>query len=249
MGRLDGKVALVTGGARGMGASHVRTFLAEGARVVFGDVREDEGRTLAKELGGDCRFFPHDATSEEGWTAVVAQTLDAFGRLDVLVNNAGILQMRPFADMTVADFRRVLEVNLVSQWLGIRYAGEAIGEGGSIVNISSVNGLVGGAGMSAYSASKFGVRGLTKSAALELGPRRIRVNSVHPGGVATPMVGRTAADTEEHTRGAMSRQPIPRFAAPQEISNLVLFLASDESSYCTGGEFVVDGGMTAGAGF
>jgi 3alpha(or 20beta)-hydroxysteroid dehydrogenase len=249
MGKLDGKVALVTGGARGMGASHVRTFLDEGAKVVFGDVREDEGRALGEKLGDDCRFVPHDVTTETGWAAIVEQTSSTFGGLDILVNNAGILGFQPVADMTVEDFRRFLEVNLVSQWLGIKYAGPAMNEGGSIINISSVNGLVGGAGMTGYSASKYGIRGLTKSAALELGPRRIRVNSVHPGGVATPMVGLTADDTGQHTRGMMSRLPIPRFARPQEISNMVLFLASDDSSYCTGSEFVVDGGMTAGAGF
>jgi 3alpha(or 20beta)-hydroxysteroid dehydrogenase len=249
MGKLDGKVALITGGARGMGASHVRTFLAEGAKVVFGDILEDEGRTLAKELGDDCRFVPHDATAEAGWATILERTTSTFGGLDILVNNAGILTFQPVADMTVDDFRRILEVNLVSQWLGIKHAVQVMNEGGSIVNISSVNGLVGGAGLTGYSASKAGIRGLTKSAALELGRRRIRVNSVHPGGVATPLVGLTADDTQEHTRGPMSRQPIPRFARPQEISNMVLFLASDDSSYCTGSEFVIDGGMTAGAGF
>jgi 3alpha(or 20beta)-hydroxysteroid dehydrogenase len=248
MGKLDGKVALVTGGARGMGASHVQTFLDEGAKVVFGDVREDEGRALGEKLGDDCRFVPHDVTSEEGWAAIVEHTTSTFGRLDILVNNAGILGFQPVADMTVEDFRRFLDVNLVSQWLGIKYAGAAMSEGGSIINISSVNGLVGSAGMTGYSASKFGIRGLTKSAALELAPRKIRVNSVHPGGVATPMVG-IADGTEPPTRGVMSRLPIPRFAQPREISNMVLFLACDDSSYCTASEFVIDGGMTAGAGF
>jgi 3alpha(or 20beta)-hydroxysteroid dehydrogenase len=248
MGKLDGKVALITGGARGMGASHVRTFLAEGAKVVFGDILEDEGRTLAKELGDGCLFVPHDATSEDGWIAIVDRATSTFGGLDILVNNAGILAFQPVADMTVEDFRRFLEVNLVSQWLGIKHASPVMGEGGSIINISSVNGMFGGAGMTGYSASKFGVRGLTKSAALELGQRRIRVNSVHPGGVATPLVGLTPDDIQEYTRGPMSRQPIRRFARPEEISGMVLFLASDDSSYCTGSEFVVDGGMTAGTG-
>jgi 3alpha(or 20beta)-hydroxysteroid dehydrogenase len=249
MGKLDGKVALITGGARGMGASHVRTFLAEGAKVVFGDVLEDEGRTLGKELGDGCRFVPHDATTEAGWTTILECATSTFDGLDILVNNAGILAFQPVVDMTVDDFRRFLEVNLVSQWLGIKHAAQVMNEGGSIINISSVNGLVGGAGLTGYSASKAGIRGLTKSAALELGRRRIRVNSVHPGGVATPLVGLTADDVKEHTRGPMSRQPIPRFARPQEVSNLVLFLASDDASYCTGAEFVIDGGMTAGAGF
>src|SRR6185312_11804013 len=138
------------------------------------------------KLGDGCRFVPHDVTTETGWAAIVERTTSTFGRLDILVNNAGILAFQPVADMTVEDFRRFLEVNLVSQWLGIKYAGPVMSEGGSIINISSVNGLVGSAGMTGYSASKYGIRGLTKSAALELGPRRIRVNSVHPGGVATP---------------------------------------------------------------
>jgi 3alpha(or 20beta)-hydroxysteroid dehydrogenase len=249
MGKLDGKVALVTGGARGMGASHVQTFLDEGAKVVFGDIRDEEGRALGDKLGDGCRFVPHDVTSEDAWIAIVEHTTSTFGRLDVLVNNAGILGFQPMADMTVEEFRRFLDVNLVSQWLGVKHAGAVMNEGGSIINISSVNGLVGSAGMTGYSASKFGIRGLTKSAALELAPRRIRVNSVHPGGVATPMVGVSPDDTAEHTRGVMSRQPIPRFARPREISNMVLFLASDDSSYCTASEFVIDGGMTAGAGF
>lgn len=249
MGKLDGKVALVTGGARGMGASHVRTFIAEGARVVFGDVLEDDGRNLAKELGENCRFWPHDATSDDAWSEIVGHTLSEFGRLDVLVNNAGILRFQPYTEMSVADFRHILDINLVSQWLGTKYASPAMADGGSIVNISSVNGLVGGAALSGYSASKFGVRGLTRSAALELGSRKIRVNSVHPGGVATPMTGRAEDQLEDQTGGVISRLPIPRFGKPQEISNVVLFLASDDSSYCTGAEFVVDGGMTAGGGF
>ncbi|MEU5853000.1 glucose 1-dehydrogenase [Saccharopolyspora shandongensis] len=249
MGKLDGKVALVTGGAQGMGAAHVRTFAAEGARIVFGDVLAGEGGRLAAELGDDCRFFPHDVTETDDWSAIVDHTVSVFGGLDVLVNNAGILRFQSYADANVEDFRQILEVNLVSQWLGIKHAAPVMREGGSIVNISSVNGLVGGAGFAGYSASKFGIRGLTRSAALELGPRGIRVNSVHPGSVATPMTGREEDELEDRTGGVIRRLPIPRYARPQEISNVVLFLASDESSYCTGAEFVADGGMTAGAGF
>lgn len=248
MGSLDGKVALVTGGARGMGASHVRRMVGEGARVVFGDLLEDEGRALEKELGESCRFEPHDATSSEGWETVVGVALDTFGRLDVLVNNAGILGFGSFDTMTVEEFRRILEVNLVSQWLGIKHVSAVMEPGSSIVNISSVNGLVGGKQVSAYTASKFGVTGLTKSAALELGEKGIRVNSVHPGGVATPMIGR-ADGSVESTSGPMTGLPIPRFARAEEVTDMVLFLAGDGSSYCTGSEFVVDGGMTAGAGF
>ncbi|GIH68074.1 SDR family oxidoreductase [Sphaerimonospora thailandensis] len=249
MGRLDGKVALITGGARGMGASHVRAFVAEGAKVVFGDILEDEGRALEKELGDGCRFVPHDATSVEGWEAVVGVATTTFGGLHVLVNNAGILGFGSLEEMTVEDYRRILDVNLVSQWLGLKYGSAAMSEGGSIVNISSVNGIVGGDRLTGYSSSKFGVTGLTKSAAIELAPKKIRVNSVHPGGVATPMLGMGEGDVQDVTAGPMARIPIPRFARASEVSNLVLFLACDESSYCTGAEFLIDGGMTAGAGF
>ncbi|QIX26517.1 glucose 1-dehydrogenase [Nocardioides sp. JQ2195] len=247
MGRLDGRVAIVTGGARGMGASHVRGLLSEGAQVVFGDVLEDEGRALEKELGDDCRFLPHDATSEEGWVAIVDLAVSTFGRLDILVNNAGILGFGSMEEMTSDAFRKIIDVNLVSQWLGMKYASSAM-KGGSIVNISSLNGVVGGMNLTAYTASKFGVTGLTKSAAIELGPKGIRVNSVHPAGVATPMLGREADDVDASS-GPMSTIPIPRLARPQEVTEMVLFLASDASSYSTGSHFLIDGGMSAGAGF
>lgn len=250
MGKLDGKVALVTGGARGMGACHVRTFVDEGAKVVFGDVREDDGHTLEKEIGATCRYFPQDVTSEQDWSRFVEFAVAEFGGIDILVNNAGMLTFKSFTDMSVDEFRTILEVNLVSVWLGIKHTSPLMRDGGSIVNISSANGLVGGENLSGYSASKFGVRGLTKSAALELKHQRIRVNSVHPAGVATPMVGKSAEDAgSDETHGPMSKIAIPRYAKPQEISNMVLFLAGDDSSYCTGSEFTVDGGMTAGAGF
>ena len=249
MGMLDGKVALITGGARGMGAAHVRTFVAQGAQVVLGDVLVEEGERLSEELGESCRFVRHDVTDEGDWSAIVEHTAAEFGGLDVLVNNAGILRHQPWSEAAVADFRQVLEINLVSQWLGIKHAAPRMSAGGSIVNVSSVNGLVGGAGFSAYSASKFVVRGLTRSAALEFGDRGIRVNSVHPGSVATPMTGRDAGDLADRTGGVIGGLPIARYAEPREVSSVVLFLAGDDSSYCTGSEFVVDGGMTAGAGF
>jgi 3alpha(or 20beta)-hydroxysteroid dehydrogenase len=248
MGKLDGRVAIVSGGARGMGASHVRGLMREGAQVVFGDVLESEGRLLEKELGEGCRFLPHDATSEEGWASIVDLAIATFGKVDILVNNAGILGFGALDSMSLEEFRRVIDVNLVSQWLGLKYASAVMGEGGSIVNISSLNGLVGGMNLTAYSASKFGVTGLTKSAAIELGPKGIRVNSVHPGGVATPMLG-TAEDEVAAPDGPMSKIPIPRFARASEVTEMVLFLASDSSSFSTGSEFVIDGGMSAGAGF
>src|SRR6185503_11750419 len=190
MGRLDGKVALITGGARGMGKSHVRHFVAEGARVVFGDVLDDRGEYVAAGLGeASCRYLHHDVTSEDDWAAAVALAEGAFGRLDVLVNNAGILKFAPIADMPLADFRQVLEVNAVGCWLGMKAVTEPMKRAGgrSIVNISSIEGFTGAAGLSAYSASKFAIRGMTKVAARELGRFGIRVNSVHPGGVLTSM--------------------------------------------------------------
>jgi 3alpha(or 20beta)-hydroxysteroid dehydrogenase len=253
MGRLDGKVALVTGGARGMGKSHVRHFVAEGARVVFGDVLDDKGAAVAAKLGGQsCRYVHHDVTSEEQWAATVDAAVDAFGRLDVLVNNAGVLKFARIADMSLPDFRRILEVNAVGCWLGMK---AVIGPmtaagGGSIINISSIEGFTGAAGLSAYSASKFAIRGMTKVAARELGQYGIRVNSVHPGGVLTSMA-LDAAGTFEHVDGDafVKAMPISRFGEPVEISRLVAYLASDESSYSTGSEFIADGGILSGPGY
>ena len=189
MGRLDGKVALITGGARGMGKSHVRHFVAEGARVVFGDVLDDRGEHVAAGLGERGRYLHHDVTREEDWAAAVALATEAFGRLDVLVNNAGVLKFARIADMPLADFRRVLEVNAVGCWLGMKAVIEPMKRagGGSIVNISSIEGFAGAEGLSAYTASKFAIRGMTKVAARELAGFGIRVNSVHPGGVLTRM--------------------------------------------------------------
>ncbi|OJF15201.1 glucose 1-dehydrogenase [Couchioplanes caeruleus] len=253
MGRLDGKVALITGGARGMGKSHARHFAAEGARVVIGDVLDDRGQAVADGLGAQtCRFVHHDVTSEAGWATAVATTLDAFGRLDVLVNNAGIFRHAPIGEMAPDEFRRVIDVNLVGCWLGIHHvvAPMTASGGGSIVNVSSIEGLVGAAGLSAYSASKFGVRGITKSAAQELGPLGIRVNSVHPGGVLTAMaVAAGESMTGVEPDAFLKSLPIARFAEPIEISRLVAFLASDESSYSTGAEFVADGGLLSGPGY
>jgi 3alpha(or 20beta)-hydroxysteroid dehydrogenase len=253
MGRLDGKVALITGGARGMGKSHARHFAAEGAQVVIGDVLDDRGRAVADGLGPDrCRYVHHDVTSEDDWAAAVAATVAAFGKLDVLVNNAGILKHGPIAEMDPAEFRRVVDVNLVGCWLGVHTVVPPMtaAGGGSIVNVSSIEGIAGAAGLSAYSASKFGIRGITRSAAQELGPLGIRVNSVHPGGVMTSMA-LTAAEvmTGVDPAGFLKSLPIARFAEPIEISRLVAFLASDESSYSTGAEFLADGGLLSGPGY
>jgi 3alpha(or 20beta)-hydroxysteroid dehydrogenase len=253
VGRLDGKVALITGGARGMGKSHVRHFVAEGARVVLGDLLDDRGTAVAAGLGAaSCRYVHHDVTSEADWAAAVGTALDAFGRLDVLVNNAGVLKFAAITDMPLADFRQVLEVNAVGCWLGMKAVIEPMkaAGGGSIVNISSIEGFTGAAGLSAYSASKFAVRGMTKAAASELAHLGIRVNSVHPGGVMTRMVLEQAgasghADGEDFLRS----MPLGRFAEPVEISRLVAYLASDDASYSTGSEFIDDGGILCGPGY
>jgi 3alpha(or 20beta)-hydroxysteroid dehydrogenase len=243
MGRLEGKIAIVSGGARGMGASHCRTMVAEGAQVVIGDVLEEEGTTLAKELGDAARFVPLDVTDEAAWTHVVAHTAETFGPPSVLVNNAGIVRIGLIPDTSKEDFEAVLAVNLVGVWLGMRAVGPAMmhAAGGSIINVSSTAGLAGYPGISAYVASKWGVRGITKSAALEFGTRGVRVNSIHPGAIETPMVAAA------HVSATLwAGQPIPRIGQPGEVSALVVFLASDESSYCTGHEFVVDGGNVVG---
>jgi 3alpha(or 20beta)-hydroxysteroid dehydrogenase len=253
MGRLDGKVALVTGGARGMGESHVRHFVAEGARVVFGDVLDVEGKAVADEIGAACLYVHHDVTSEDDWAAAVDAATSTYGKLDVLVNNAGILRFGMIAETTLAEFRQVLEVNLIGQWLGVRAVIEPMraAGGGAIVNVSSIEGFIGAAGLSAYSASKFGVRGLTKAAARELGPHGIRVNSIHPGGIITPMVADAGPKMWAHVDvpAFLKQVPAQRFGQSPEISRLAVFLASDESSYCTGSEFVADGGMLTGAGY
>ncbi|WP_330182621.1 glucose 1-dehydrogenase [Nocardia sp. NBC_01503] len=251
MGQLDGKVALVTGGARGMGAEHVRRFVAAGARVVFGDVLDDDGKALAAEIGDAVHYVHHDVTSESDWQAAVSETVTRFGRLDVLVNNAGILRFRKLLEMSLDEWNLMQGINVTGAFLGIKSAAPAMIEtgAGSIVNVSSVEGFVGAAGLSAYSASKFALRGLTKSAARELGHSGIRVNSIHPGGIATPMTASVAGATGLDGNSFFSDLPIPRWGQPVEVSEVALFLASDASSYCTGGEFVVDGGMLTSCGY
>ena len=249
MGRLDGKVALISGSARGQGAAEARLFVREGARVVVSDVLDDEGRALATELG-DAAIYAHvDVTVEDEWAAAVRDAEGAFGRLDVLVNNAGIgIPPHPLLDTTTADHHRTIDINLHGVWLGMRAAAPALRRagGGSIVNISSIDGIVGVAGMASYTASKFAVTGLTKSAALEWGRDGIRVNSVHPGVISSPMVEQAPAAVLARLQQYMDHQPISRMGTPEEVAYLVLFLASDESSYCTGSEFVIDGGHLAG---
>ena len=248
--RLDGRVALVTGGARGMGAAAVRRLHAEGARVVAADVLDDDGKALADSLGDRARFVHLDVTSEEEWQAVVEQTVRELGGLDVLVNNAGILRFNEIVNTPLEEFRQVLEVNLVGVFLGMKAVIPVMkaGGGGSIVNISSTEGLAGTVFCGAYTASKFGVRGITKVAAIEYGTDKIRVNSVHPGGIDTPMT-RAVMDEEGRKYVGKKVAGLKRMGEADEVAAVVAFLASDDASYCTGAEFVVDGGVTASAGF
>ncbi|TVZ02185.1 SDR family oxidoreductase [Trebonia kvetii] len=248
MGQLDGKVALISGGARGMGAEHVRQFIAQGARVVFGDVRDDEGKALAAEVGSDGHYLHHDVTSEDEWAAAVSETVSRYGSLDILVNNAGIVRFGKIIEQAPEEFRKILDINLFGCWLGIRAVAAVMSDGGSIVNISSVEGYAGAAGLSAYSASKFALRGLTKVAARELGPRNIRVNSVHPGGIATPMNTDMVPDLDPD-QPFVPWLPIPRWGRAAEVTRVVIFLASDAASYCTGSEVLVDGGLLTGPGY
>lgn len=249
-GRLVGKVALITGAARGQGEAEARLFVAEGAKVVLGDVLDDDGRRVAESLGASAHYCHHDVSSEESWQRFVAAGTERFGAPDVLVNNAGILAIAPIASMPLAQYRRVIEVNQFGCFLGMQAVIPAMAAkgGGAIVNISSTGGLQGIAGLSAYVSSKFAIRGMTKTAAIELGPLKIRVNAICPGGIDTAM-GRGddfgAVDTPDFFAGL----PIPRIGRPEEVARAAVFLASDESSYCTGSELLVDGGMLAGPSF
>ena len=243
MGRLAGKVAIITGAAQGMGAAHAKLFVEQGAKVVLTDLNEEKGQAFAAELGENALFVKQNVASEEDWATVVAKAEEAFGPVNVLVNNAGITMAKNMLDVKVEEYRRIVEINQVSVFLGMKTVAASMMKagGGSIVNISSMNGLV--AGAIGYTDTKFAVRGMTKAAAINLAPMGIRVNSVHPGVIATPMV--VQEDTKAAVEEFSKHIPLKRVAQPEEVSNMVLFLASDESSYSTGSEFVIDGGMTA----
>ncbi|MBF4996342.1 glucose 1-dehydrogenase [Nocardia sp. BSTN01] len=239
---LTGKVAVITGAARGQGAAEARLFVERGARVVLTDVLNADGKQLADELGEAARFVRHDVTSADDWNAAVAVALSEFGGIDVLVNNAAIYTAKPLTDTTPEELEKILQVNLVGAFRGIRSVVGPMSEaGGSIVNISSQAGLEGLMGHSAYGSSKWGLRGLTKTAALELGPKGIRVNSVHPGPIATAMVPYLTTGP-----GSFPTLPLQRTGVPEEVAELVAFLASDASSYVTGAEVTIDGGLAAG---
>lgn len=241
MPRLDGKVVLVTGGARGQGAAAARLFVAEGAKVVLGDVLDAEGERLAGELGAAACYVHHDVTNETDWAEAIAAA-GRMGALHGLVNNAGIFLPKPLLETETELFERHMRVNQLGCFLGMR---EAVGPmersgGGSIVNVSSVAGLRGIPGSFAYTGTKWAIRGLTKAAAIDLAPRGIRVNSIHPGPIDTPMRGVRSA---EQTRDRLTKVPMGRVGTAEEVAQLTLFLLSDESSYITGAEIAIDGGM------
>lgn len=248
MGRLAGKVAIITGAAQGMGAAHVRRFVAEGASVALTDINLQAGRALAAELGDRAYFASLDVTSGADWERIVAQTESRFGPVTALVNNAGVIgPVIATTELTERDYLSVCAINQTGVFLGMKHVIPSMlrAGGGSIVNISSIAGLVAifGTPNPAYTASKFAVRGLTKHVAIEYAARNIRVNSVHPGYIKTQMM--TASLTEEQIVIASGSVPVKRVADPSEVSNLVLFLASDESGFITGAEHVIDGGLTA----
>lgn len=249
MARLDGKVVVVSGAARGQGAAEARRIVADGGAVVAGDVLLDECDALAGELGGAAVAVALDVTDEAAWEHAIAVAGSTFGAVHGLVNNAGIsLAPRTIARTRPEDFRRIVEINLVGSFLGMRAAIPAIeaAGGGSIVNISSVNGFVGAGGIAGYTSSKFGMRGLTKTGALEVARAGIRVNSVHPGPIDTPMIQPEAWRGFDPRPRLATQLPVGRVGTPDEVAGLVSWLLSDESAFCTGSEFVIDGGYLAG---
>jgi 3alpha(or 20beta)-hydroxysteroid dehydrogenase len=252
MGRLDGKVALVTGAARGQGEAQGRLFVEEGAKVILCDVLEEQVRKVAGSLGDAAVGLRHDVSDEGSWGRAVATAVQTFGKLDVLVNNAGVLHVAPVATIELEDYMRVIRVNQVGCLLGMKTVIPAMTEagGGSIVNVSSTCGIEGSLGLVAYVASKHAIIGMTKTAALELGGIGIRVNAILPGGIDTPMAAGDAQGFEEVDHGVFfDKLPLGRIGQPVETARMALFLASEESSYCTGSQFVIDGGMTAGTSF
>ena len=242
MKKLDGKVAIVTGGAAGMGETHARLFIENGAKVILTDIDEENGNKLAEELGENALFVQHNVTDEDGWKDVVQKAEDNFGPVNILVNNAGISTALS-VESSLDDYMKIVNINQVSIFLSLKYVVPSMKktEKGSIINISSINGL--SAGALGYTDTKFAVRGMTKAAALELAPHGIRVNSVHPGVINTPMVQNSPQRAQIE---AMAQTiPLKRMAEAEEISQMVLFLASEDSSYSTGSEFIADGGITA----
>jgi 3alpha(or 20beta)-hydroxysteroid dehydrogenase len=247
MDRLTGKVALVSGGARGIGEGIVRRFVAEGARVAIADILDEEGQALAAELGDATTYLHLDVTNRADWDAAVAAVEAKWGQLDSLVNNAGVIVFKRIDDLTEAEIRRLLDINLMGVINGTQAAIPALERsgGGSIINMSSADGISGANSLSVYCASKFAVRGFTKACALELGHRKIRVNSIHPGGIYTPMANPTKVPRELYDKGFWI-YPAQRSGDPEDIGAAAAFLASDDGKYCMGTELAVDGGLNAG---
>lgn len=248
MSRLAGKVAIITGAARGMGAVTAQLFIDHGAKVILADILDDAGEALAASLGSNARYVHADVSSEADWQTLISAT-EAFGPLNIVVNNAAILHAAAIVDSDADDYMRVIKINQLGTYLGIRAAITPMKKagGGSIINISSIDGLQAKNGLSAYVSSKWAVRGLTKSAAIELGPYNIRVNTVHPGGIFTAMHGAEGqTNPSEQDDEFYVNHALPRVGLPIEVANMSLFLASEESSYSTGAEFLVDGGWQAG---
>ncbi len=247
MGRLTGKVAIITGGARGQGEATARLFASEGASIFVADILEEAGQALVTAIGSTASFFKLDVSNADQWTDLVGTVLSRQGRIDVLVNNAAVTAYGRLAETTKATFERLLSVNLLGCFLGMKAVMPAMMEArrGSIINISSVNGLRGTVGMGAYDASKWGVRGMSKSAALELASHGVRVNSIHPGAIDTPMLNPTGA-LESASMAKQYGIPFGRVGRPEEVARASLFLASDEASYISGAELAVDGAWTAG---
>lgn len=246
MGRLEGKTAIVTGGAQGMGAATVRVMVEEGAKVVIADLAEQAGKSLAAELGDAASFCRLDVSNESDWQKVLAHTLEVYGTVNVLVNNAGIQYFVGVEDIEAEGVMRLFSINVLGSMLGVKTVAPTMKKAGAgvVINISSLDGLRGTNGMSPYVASKWAVRGLTKAQALELGPV-IRVVSVHPGGVNTPM-GNPTGDAGEAMNAPYGRIPLRRIGEPIEVARVTAFMASDEASYVSGSEIAVDGGWTAG---
>jgi 3alpha(or 20beta)-hydroxysteroid dehydrogenase len=245
MNRLSGKVAIITGGAQGQGAAASRLFVQEGARVVIADIADELGKALADELGEGAHYVHLDVSDEQSWQSAVDEAVATYGPVDVLINNAGILMFADLTKMPLSDLETLFRVNVFGCFLGMKTVAPVMVErgGGSIVNSSSVEGLAGMSSLVGYTGTKFAVRGMTKAAAMELGPKGIRVNSVHPGMIDTNMTRQFAGD--EGMAWGASRVALKRVGKPEDIAKMYLFLASDDSSFSTGAEFVSDGGCTA----
>jgi 3alpha(or 20beta)-hydroxysteroid dehydrogenase len=246
MKRLSGKTAIVTGGARGMGEATARLFIENGAKVVIADILDEQGEQLAKELGDNAVFIHLDVTQQRDWDNAVAKA-NTLGSLNVLINNAGVVFQKTIPDTTEEEFMRVVSINQLGVFLGMKAVFESLKASGcgSIINVSSIDGLQSKNSLTAYSGSKWAVRGMTKAAALEMGKYGIRVNSVHPGGVYTAMHGSDFI-SEEDANQFYTHHALPRVGLPHEVANVTLFLATDEASYSTGSEFIADGGWSAG---